>query len=284
MKRKAHIFLIVLSLILTAVLITTCIFSGTFAKYSTSASDTATARVQKFGVTALVTTSNDFEKENKPIELPGTGQVDVSFYAADMRPGINLSDALKIQVYGKSETRVMLVIDLDIDFNESNFTYPQKVANSESTVDKLYFPVKYIGGKFPKGGTMSEATIFDARTVTSPTNANAIIDYKFTSAYANYLGMSVISSPFKDGGYAVAKIFEPGNDVTLAGYDPSKDNIFQLGFEWPFEDSAEINEIETWLTLNKTLNASFKFNIKIEQIRSDYSITVPTDPSAPSQN
>jgi hypothetical protein len=227
---------------------------------------------------------DQLEKENKPIELPGMGQVDVSFYAADMRPGIDLSDALKIQVYGKSETRVMLVIDLDIDFNESNFTYPQKVANSESTVDKLYFPVKYVGGKFPQGGTMSEATIFDARTVTSPTNANAIIDYKFTSAYANYLDMSVISSPFKDGGYAVAKIFEPGNDVTLAGYDPSKDNIFQLGFEWPFEDSAEINEIETWLTLNKTLNASFKFNIKIEQIRNDYSITVPTDPSAPSQN
>ena len=279
MKRKAHIFLIVLSLILTAVLITTCIFSGTFAKYSTSASDTATARVQKFGVTAEVTPSEDFLEKKKPIVLPGMGQIEISLDDAEMYPGANLTDALKMQVYGKAETRVMLVIDFNINFNEDVFTYLQDDPDSPIALRKLYFPVNYLAGKCPKGAVMDTVCITDARDVTSTNNANAVIDYNFSKDYASYMGMSLIDSPFELGGYAVAKIFEPGNEITLAGYEPSKDNIFQIGFEWPFEDSAEINEIETWLRQNNKLKATVRFNIKIEQIRDDYAFPTPLPPS-----
>ena len=276
MKRSAQIILIVVSLLLTAILITSVIFSGTVAKYTTSASDTATARVKKFGVTAEVTPSEDFLDKKKPVILPGMGQIEVTFDDAEMEPGTDLSDAIKMHLYGKAETRVLVTIDFDIDFDESTFTYVAPPVDPEApiSVSQLFFPIDYVAAKAPKNGDLVPTTLTRSRNYDSKLK----IDFAFCRAYANYLGMDIVSSPYERGGYAVGKIFEANEEITLAGYEADIGNTFQFGLKWDVVNDAEVNKIETWLAQNKELAASVKFNIKIEQISDSFVLTEVAGP------
>lgn len=62
---KKNVMMRAASALLVAVLLTTCAISGTYAKYTTSASSKDTARVAKFGVT-VSTTSEAFSKTYTP--------------------------------------------------------------------------------------------------------------------------------------------------------------------------------------------------------------------------
>lgn len=277
MKRKAQIILIAVSLLLTAILITTCIFSGTFAKYSTAGSDSAAARVAKFGVVAEITSSAKFTETSQSISLPAydsvSGKLDVMLDSAGMEPGTNLKDAFLMKISGEAETRVLVTIDFDIDFNETLFT----LENDDPDADpELYFPVVYYAGKGTTANPIALSQMVDSKAYTTPTTAKAKIDYAFNTAYATLMNMQVVSN--SNGGYSVAKIFEAGEKITLADLDVSDSNRYQLGFEWPFVDNAATNAKETQLVLNKDLNATVKLNVKIEQIKGDYSYPTATAP------
>ena len=64
------------SLLLVAVLMTTCIISGTYAKYVTSGEVSDTARVAKFGVT-VTATSDLFKAEYATDDTSYTGSLSV---------------------------------------------------------------------------------------------------------------------------------------------------------------------------------------------------------------
>jgi hypothetical protein len=59
---KKNVMLKIASVLMVAVLLTTCAISSTFAKYTATASDSATARVAKWGVTADMTIDGLFAK------------------------------------------------------------------------------------------------------------------------------------------------------------------------------------------------------------------------------
>ena len=107
------------SVLLIAVLISTCAISGTFAKYVTSDSGSDTARVAKFGVTVEAKNFGMFEADYKTDDKYATfsGAYSVSANAGDrfdlMAPGTEGSFA-NIKITGTPEVAVEVKIVADV--------------------------------------------------------------------------------------------------------------------------------------------------------------------------
>ena len=69
---KKNKFMRLASVMLMLCLITTCAISGTFAKYTTSATATDTARVAKWGVKVVVTGKEAFAKDRSQADFRPT--------------------------------------------------------------------------------------------------------------------------------------------------------------------------------------------------------------------
>ena len=111
------------SSLLVAVLLTSSVISGTFAKYVTEGSNEDSARVAKFGV-AVVATGNLFDTTYKKAteNTPGEGAddsdsvrmtVESSNSEKVVAPGTKNDQGLKIQVTGTPEVDV--IIDVEVE-------------------------------------------------------------------------------------------------------------------------------------------------------------------------
>lgn len=117
---KKNKFMRLASVMLMLCLITTCAISGTFAKYTTSASATDQARVAKWGLTVVVTGNNAFLDDYEG--TAGAGVNTVSSLGADgdsvVAPGTNgvLSTA---KIYGQSEVRTNVKVTVNLDLGNN---------------------------------------------------------------------------------------------------------------------------------------------------------------------
>ena len=117
---KKNKFMRLASVMLMLCLITTCAISGTFAKYTTSAKAQDSARVAKWGITAVVTGDNAFLDDYEG--TAGAGVNTVSSLGADgdsvVAPGTNgvLSTA---KIYGQSEVRTNVKVEVDLDLGNN---------------------------------------------------------------------------------------------------------------------------------------------------------------------
>ena len=105
---KKNAMLKIAAILMVAVLLTTCAISSTFAKYTTSDNDTATARVAKFGVTIETSIQNLF-LNNYDVDLVAgdqTGDNSVAASAKAVAPGTANSMALTGSVSGTPEVAV----------------------------------------------------------------------------------------------------------------------------------------------------------------------------------
>ena len=147
------------SVLLVAVLLTTCAISGTFAKYVTQRSYSESARVAKFGI--AITADGSLFSTQDPIEVSGTSiSVESSTAESVVAPGTshNLEDesgdnykCLKFGVTGKPE------VDVKIEFLENATTADIKMPYStnypdltdelgnkiDMTASEDYYPIKY---------------------------------------------------------------------------------------------------------------------------------------------
>ncbi len=99
------------SVLLVAVLLSTCAISGTFAKYTTSASATDSARVAKWGVTVTATGNDAFAlKYNDTADENGTKVVSTTNVVA---PGTK-GDLASIDITGTPEVMVDVAVTADL--------------------------------------------------------------------------------------------------------------------------------------------------------------------------
>jgi hypothetical protein len=140
---KKNVMLKIASVLMVAVLLTTCAISSTFAKYvSTPATDTVTARAAKWGLvlTAKAPATNEkdiFEsvyKDNQGREVVAVGVGSTDLLLA---PGTSSgSDAFGFTAEGTPEVAVNLLATINVT-----------LSNWADDKDELYFPVKfYING------------------------------------------------------------------------------------------------------------------------------------------
>lgn len=120
---KTNTMMRVASVLLVAVLLSTCVISGTFAKYVTSEGSTDNARVAKWGVTitAVNATSNTFFKgeyttDDSNYSATITNSVDSSDSKDVIAPGTK-GDWVNVSVTGTPEVAVKIEYTADLELD-----------------------------------------------------------------------------------------------------------------------------------------------------------------------
>ncbi len=139
---KKNIMMRAASALLVAVLLTTCSISGTFAKYTTSATASDTARVAKWGVT-VEAKGNMFgqhyvdKTDGDGISATTTGIVDSQHNDNIIAPGTK-GTLTKSTISGTPEVKVEVSFEGTVTLNEK---WLSKFSNEE-TGETYYCPIK----------------------------------------------------------------------------------------------------------------------------------------------
>lgn len=155
------------SSLLVAVLLTSSVISGTFAKYVTSDSAQDSARVAQFGV-KITADGHLFENTyaEKTTDTGGVDKLTVKSSDKVVAPGTNNSDkAFTFSITGAPEVDVKVTVDFkindDVFLAVGNYNNPTTDKVETTSVTKEYHPIKYT---LKKDGAV--VTDFDGLTAT----------------------------------------------------------------------------------------------------------------------
>lgn len=150
---KKNVMMRVASALLVAVLMTTCAISGTFAKYTTSATGSDTARVAKWGVTVAAEGNEAFSKTYEDSEVVSATTEDV------VAPGTN-GTLGGITISGAPEVKVKVLVTADLE-----------LVGWVIDTDTVYCPIVFtVGGEQIKMGG----------AITTLDELEAAVEAKFT--------------------------------------------------------------------------------------------------------
>lgn len=212
------------SALLILTLLTTCMISGTFAKYTTKAEGSDTARVAKWGVT--VNTHTDLFATSYTNTNDNSGTVTVKSTDANklVAPGTKGS-GLEIKNTASSEPEVSysMTIKLDTTAEMPSLKYTPTSSGTEAS----YEPVKF---NVYNGGSKLNTDPLTLAGLTALFNGTNVI-YKYNVA---------------DGKYYVDTNLDGNLTETAVENAPT----IKIEWEWAYEDAADntlYNELDTIL-------------------------------------
>ena len=205
MTKKKNVLMRSAGVLLALVLVTSCFVGSTFAKYTTSANATESARVAKFGVTLNAGAGEMFSKTYTKTDTSFTLAANTVVSSDESKlvaPGTNGSMA-EFSMTGKPEVAVRVSYDVK-EFKLTNWT-----TDGNDEYCPLVFTVNgteyKIGGKYtPAGGEETDIT-----TVTQ------------------------LEEAVKNAINAYTKDYEANQDLS----GKTADNL-QIAWKWAFEDTA----------------------------------------------
>ena len=157
----------VASVLLVAVLLTTSVISGTFAKYVTSTSTVASATVAKFGVTASATGTlfnETYATDDTTVSASDSDSISVSSTAKVVAPGTKNTTGLTFAFTGTPEVDVKITFAIQAGSKDvflKGTGLPDKTTSGAGTFDITgeYHPIKFTlknGATTVATGTLSE--------------------------------------------------------------------------------------------------------------------------------
>ena len=273
------------SILLVVTLLSTCVISGTFAKYVTKAEGADKARVAKWGVLVSVegnAFATEYQAHDEAYKEDG-GEISVQASNEDqvVAPGTSSEDVdgnLVASVKGTPEVAARYILEgtgvKDIVLPAATYTdYTQLIKAEDGTygytgtftLEKDYAPVKWNLVIEGKGQTMNVATaLYDNLPANNLAQAEA---YGLTREGCSIFdAITIIQKVAGNEGYtnivetALGQVVSGGRNFQLeadkdAGtfklsydFDPNKemDFTFTLSWAWAFSDAEE----ETEVTLN----------------------------------
>lgn len=237
------------SILMVAVLVSTCAVSGTFAKYVTSDSGSDTARVAKFGVVVLakgslfgdayndgtqtkanevVAYSTDIAKLSVKASSPNTNVV---------APGTKSSEGLALSVTGIPEVRTKIDLTTPADKADTDIVLKNGKYGVMAKVDKI--PTDFTGYFTLESGTWTAATAakvgsegYKLKDVTADMAAD-YLPIKWNDGTTDYANVAALKAGLLTGG---TKTVNPLVDLSTAdGFGAAK----TVTWEWKFEDGVD---------------------------------------------
>jgi len=272
---KKNKFLRIASALLMLCLITTCAVSGTFAKYTTSDSDSDTARVAKWGVTVAVdgTLFGKYYGSNTALLDADKNRIVASSTnvasAADgdgknvVAPGTKNDTGFQVQLKGKPEVAYELAATNngqtieDIWLNEGSYgiMVPVYGANAATDVSEFYTL---------SGTTYTKAT---SSTYVAGTDYYELQNFVEVEEHTKYYpitwNIAVNVTDNKDGGSVLASTMTTPSDTSLMGWtaalidalntksftaNSEVDITYKLTWEWKIQNTnPNANSLDTIL-------------------------------------
>lgn len=263
MRKINKIMMMTVAILLSLVLITSSVVSGTLAKYTTSSSSSDSARVAKWGVTVEASYGKTFKNAMDAAKIkPNDDGIQITIDNDNFRmgPGDDFSDAIHFKITGTAEVKLMVKITADAsyktDTSTSGFKVPKDVAGlTEATVCIPF------GLTLGVNGTNKYCVNPCASQRTEAGTAQAIRDrlgFEYKAAAGE------VKTPY------AYKVFDPNTPITF-GTSGVSVNEFELGFKWPktYEyngSEANYDEVCTWLTQNRNPVFTMNYIVTIEQV------------------
>lgn len=284
MRKINKIMMMTVAILLSLVLITSSVVSGTLAKYTTSSSSSDSARVAKWGVTVeasygeefhdVVTNKNETDEGKKVVITPNSDGIGVKITNLKLAPGDDFSDAIHFTITGKPETKVRIKITAAISFNDekeddtsdpkNNFYVDESIGGIKN---RSFVPYGFTFGLYQSGVTPT----FENSSIVKPglpTGIGKNFVANIETVIQNVGGYT------KNKPYFAHMDFAPNTDIVFTSKDGKvTSNEIYLGFYWPFEyenatdgiTKAEFDDISTWLLKNRNPKFNITYTVTVEQ-------------------
>lgn len=292
MRKNNKKLMIVVSVLLSLVLITSSVVSGTMAKYVTSGNSSSSARVAKWGVNVEVDFSDEVKTLCKDANQDGTldelvpvakdGVLTVTLPNLPMAPGVDFTDAILLKISGSPEVKCKLKIDFSLEYTKSGdaFIIPPEIMGTNNSMIRTPFGYTFSYKPSTASGYIKTIPMKAWNTGTWQDNdknatqyiANSVID--MTAINADNTGSC---------NYWLEKNFTPNESIVFHPRKADKTidktvnvNDIAFGWYWPFEHSSNdyfddgniynYNAIDEWIVKNQP-NVVLKFTVSIEQVQ-----------------
>lgn len=258
MRKINKIMMITVSILLTLVLITSSVVSGTFAKYASSGQSSATARVAKWGAVVEITA-------NRPEGVTGTDGDAIIFStdALKMAPGSNFSDVVELKFSGTAEVRLKVKITATVNCVDSKIAIPASVAGKDTCFIPMGITIKE-NKNDTTFGYLSNPWL-------EKTSTNGSIATELQNAIASGFAEKVVG--FTAKGNTAEKEFAPNAPIEFI-LNGKAVSSFYLGFEWPsgYTNNAtpyEYSKIAAHIMGNfpDDANIGITYTVTVEQVR-----------------
>lgn len=247
------------AVLLVVTLLTTCAISGTFAKYTTQASATDTARVAKFGIVVEATTDTFDEtytgtgSYSSVNTVASQSEFEVSGISTAnlVAPGTKNVGSSTFSIKGKAETAVKVVITLgepkDVFLKEGTYLDWTTGNDNDDTFNLAadYYPVKFTLKQEFGANSWPIATKSDSTKKISVYASNGDATYTEVTA-ANEEAFK--KSGFANGGYVEIKdttlasinaiLGELTNNMTQVNPGYTFNDTFTLTWAWDFDNNG----------------------------------------------
>ena len=294
MKKANKILMATVAILLSLVLLSTSIVSGIFARFVIKHTATTAITLGRFGVdVSLIPNTSALQNAGANVELvkdEANNILSATVTGLKMIPGMDFSDAFKIQFDGTTNVDVKVSIDFCFDYAISDFSVPANVGEVSS---RTYFmPIGFkFGAYYNSSPVIASNYIYDGDS----DNTNNITPYHhqgqkntetfYAKGIQNLIDVTATScsctvhTDVTD--YTISKIFDVDDNISddilfYADTDTAQANPineFVFGFDWPNDYASEdydkdtLDLVGTYLAskqYEKTI--SFTYTIKLEQI------------------
>lgn len=137
MKKVNKILMIVTSILLSLVLISTCIVSGTLAKFAITKDATTVVSLKQFGVRIKVTGGT-------VIDGPDANSVTVTCDPVELYPGISKPNAVLFAFEGKLNVPATLTVRVKVDLDDAFYITDTDIPLlSADNADMVHVPIKF---------------------------------------------------------------------------------------------------------------------------------------------
>ena len=271
--------------LLVAVLITTSMISGTYAKYVTTANASDTARVAKWGVEVAATTDlfdedYDIDDTNKTFKFAGEYSVSAASAAIDDRDNLvapGTKGSMTFSITGVPE----VAVNVNVSFNATEnalkmvtlpigeYTDYTKATYAEEDKDETDYDDTTVAAYNEKIELEADYYPVLWTLKKSATKIDAPEDWASVGAVVGMEGveLQVIEDYFAAEG--MSKNYEPNTNLTKQfGY-------YELSWEWPYEakDNKELYDAADTYIGNVAAGIVTDANVKLEEAF-DFTITV----------
>lgn len=275
MRKSNKIMFKAVAILLSLVLLTSCVVSTTFAKYVIRKSTgPITMELEKFGV-EIELKSSESNRLKKDVEKKLGDSLSVT-YNYSMYPSIACDDAAKITFGGTPLVDTRITINFELDYSDENFTIYKTEFSDLATDSLLCVPV---GFKLHKGDTMPSSAPY-GYLIPSATSTYDTRPYRARSAAQTEEDIErklaeLIGFTYDETNGCVYKDF----DADAANPTITSTTVL-FGFAWtknfdtnnalnPNKEIPRTDEIGTWIAesfADGVVPITVSYSIKAEQI------------------